>query len=72
MGEMVLTYRLSNSGFGSEALFLTGHLILASFALELAVLAWITQGPSVLAGCHLYAFLTDTFLSALAHCMAWL
>lgn len=45
------------SGFSSEAPLLTGHWILASFALELSALLWITQSPAVLAGCHIYTFL---------------
>lgn len=56
-----------DSGFGSEALLLTGHWILASFALELSALWWLIQSSAVLAGCHIYTFLTDAFLATQAH-----
>ena len=71
-GKIPFTYRLSNSGFGSEALLLIERWILASFAPELAALAWVIQSPAVLAGCRVYTFLTDAFLSTLAHCTAGL
>lgn len=72
MGEIPFTCRLSNSGFSSDALLLTGRWILASFARELAALARIIHSPAVLAGCHLYTFLIDALPSTPAHCTAWL